>query len=511
MVEEYTSEVLSKVFGLLESDIAQIWADVDLVPEDSPADLWKKKLTEISNDYSFSSRYALMRILFGRAKATGLADASEIPSAMSGFKVNIAGKACEFRDFSLAHAETLTRKECNQYINFLTSLAALQEDSEPDVDEYLVNRAWYGAKRGLYTPDALAPKESDIEKHKECLSREEAFCLGHILQFSLEEMQWFLLRAFEVEDGFRYNQSNDLIEAYGFMTNAGWKHVQDLKKQYHASCSGTNKVPDSASYSEYTGELIKSLPVKFNEWNQDKTTMDAKFLEWMKERSSRLDAPSRTAGNIYRNLACYAINMLRGKEAIPEEEELADRILRISKQLEESTTTRQQLYKNGMADPEKCKEAADRLLEDNARMTDPIQTDLTKAWHVPNTANNGKPTATGKINECRTRVMDILAGKTQVEKSDLLYLLWYVFNYVWQATGTPDANTICCRILTFKDAAEDILAGALLPTFYPPHLLEQAMLLSIVDGGLRDNDPAAVYEYALESLRGHRERKEKES
>lgn len=63
------------------------------------------------------------------------------------------------------------------------------------------------------------------QKKTTLLSREEAFILGHILQFSLEDMEWFLLRVCDVEGGFRYNSSNDLIEAYGFLTQLSWKKL----------------------------------------------------------------------------------------------------------------------------------------------------------------------------------------------------------------------------------------------------------------------------------------------
>ena len=60
------------------------------------------------------------------------------------------------------------------------------------------------------------------QKKTTLLSREEAFILGHILQFSLEDMEWFLLRVCDVEGGFRYNSSNDLTltNLTAFLTSA---------------------------------------------------------------------------------------------------------------------------------------------------------------------------------------------------------------------------------------------------------------------------------------------------
>lgn len=503
MAEEYTKEVLNNIFGLLESDTAQIEADMAQLSETASADLWKKELTKIAQDYSFSSRFALMRIIYNRARASGLVDAKapEIPTATSKFKVTISGKTLEFQDFSLAHAETLTRKECNQYVTYLMSQAALQEDSDSEIDEYLISRAWYGAKRGLFTPQAFTLDENDAEKHKVPLTREEALYLGHTLQFSLNEMQWYLLRVFDFDDGLRFNKANDLIEAYGFMTNASWLHVRELKKKYTKICNSIEKDENQVPYFEHTSALLESLPMKFGEWKHFPETMDQNFLEWMRALSPRLDIPSRTATRIYRNLAAYALDLADGKELTPEDDDFVDQLQSISKDTEESQSTHRLLYKNGIISPEYCSKAAKKLLFENKLISDSIQDDSSKAWHVPTTLSNGKPTPTGEINSCRTQVEDILAGRTQAEKSDMLYLLWFTFNIVWQGADKPDANAICCRILNFKDAAEDVLKEALLPTFYPPHLMEQTMLLSIVNGGKSDIEPSAVYEYALESLR----------
>lgn len=61
------------------------------------------------------------------------------------------------------------------------------------------------------------------------LARDEAFALGHTLGFSLAEMQWFLLRTLDTEDGLRYHASGDLVETFGFVTGMGEKSVAALK------------------------------------------------------------------------------------------------------------------------------------------------------------------------------------------------------------------------------------------------------------------------------------------
>ena len=88
----------------------------------------------------------------------------------------------------------------------------------------------------------------------------------------------------------------------------------------------------------------------------------------------------------------------------------------------------------------------------------------------------------------------------------MLYLLWFTANLIWESNDLPDSNTICCRIIDFMDVARELLEAALLPEFYPPHPMEQSMLLSIVCGRSEEDSPCVVYEYMLRSLTRQRQR-----
>lgn len=59
------------------------------------------------------------------------------------------------------------------------------------------------------------------------------------------------------------------------------------------------------------------------------------------------------------------------------------------------------------------------------------QTDKTKAFHVITMLTDGRMTVSGGVNQSRTRVLDLLMGRIEVEKSDLLYLLWFNANLCW--------------------------------------------------------------------------------
>lgn len=117
---------------------------------------------------------------------------------------------------------------------------------------------------------------------------------------------------------------------------------------------------------------------------------------------------------------------------------------------------------------------------------------------------DGRMTISGGVNASRTRVRDILAGEIErIEKSDLLYLLWFLSNLCWfDGKDHLKSADIKSRLSDFIDAAELCLNEAGLPGFYPPHLIEQSMMLSTISAfaGTEKCDPAETYESVCSSL-----------
>ena len=110
----------------------------------------------------------------------------------------------------------------------------------------------------------------------------------------------------------------------------------------------------------------------------------------------------------------------------------------------------------------------------------------------------------GGINASRTRVQELLFGNQfLIDKSDFLYLLWFVANLCWfQGRSNPNADELTTRLFDFIDVAENCLDKAGLPKFYPAHLVEQSMMLSIIYAyaGPEKCDPAEVYEQVCSSI-----------
>ncbi len=528
MSESYTRQISDFILDLPDQEIAVIWEDIESMPLNTTAELWRAKLLKIARENAFSSRFALMRILCSRANELPFFHPAEtdIPDAAAGFTLFVGEKKYQFRDISMEHAENLTPQEHLEYISCLMDIASRQADSDPEKNLEIISRAWHDVDSANALAESQLPESitsdrkllkstlTDIAKankakYKDRISREEALLLGHILDFSLEEMQWYLLRVLDVADGFRFNFSGDLIEAYGFLTKASWQRVRRLHEKYEQLSAGIKKADGSDRADNLTKNIADTLPGRVEKWEEHPTTQDDQFMDWMLAQAPGLDVPSRTALRIYRNLAAYAYDLTDDTETAPSDLEFSERIRSIYEASEESGAVRRLLYENGTLSPRCCKTVADRLLLENKIQCESIQADNTKAWHIITQRKDGSLSAAGGIvNSSRSRVADILSGKIQVEKGDMLYLFWFLVNRVWMHAAIPTDEVRCYRLMDFLDLSRSLLEEAMLPTFYPPHILEQSMLLSIACGGkLEEEDSSVVYEYMLHALVDSRNRK----
>lgn len=527
MNESYTQQACSHIFDLVERELAGIWADIEATPADTTAELWKKKLSKIAQDYALSSRFALMRLFCARAAGINLAapESGCLPSG-AGFEATVQGKTVSFRDISLSHADSLSHEEDQAYIAFLMDQADRQADSDPEVNAYIISRAWYDEESANSAAEQNLPEEiradsaalkkmrsaftkENRRKYRTRLTREEALQLGHILGLTLEEMQWYLMRVFDSGDSLRFNQSADLIHAYGYLTQSSWQQVEQLKEDYRRTCAHIPKAELPGRDRSWTRDISGSLPGMVTQWKRFPETMDQEFLDWMRSRAPGLDVPSRSGRRVYRNLAVFAYDLLTGEQIIPDEQDFTDCILDVCAEAGESGAVLRELYRDGSICPRRCKEVSDALLLANKVQSSSLQEDNTKAWHILSTLDDGSLTASGGVvNSSRSRITDILRGELQAEKGDLLYLLWFTANLIWQVFDAKDTDTICCRVMDLMDSARDVLDAAGLPPFYPPHPMEQSMLLSIVYGGKEQEDASIVYEYMLYALTRRRQKKE---
>ena len=560
MIETYTEGIENSLLDMLELDLEQIWNKIEQefdektgAPEeresykefrkrqeqnedilDAEAPIWQKLFGILTRDYALTSRFALMRIMAARG-VSEKEDCSSINRLLEpvneSFSCSIGGKNFCFDDISIEHADELEPQESEDYLYCLENLAAVREDYNEEECRTLLEKAWYTPKSA---DDELTKKiesmQFDDEKSKNRflnqgrkenkknygnrLRREEALKLGHLLGFSLQEMEWFMLRVFDNFDGFRYNLSDDLLEAYGFLSNCSWEHLEKLKQDYRTKSSHIEKVPRE-NFLWNTQAIGNDLWGKVEVWNQEPGKKDERFMSWMLEQAPWLDSPSRTATEVYRILAVFAGRVINGEERYPEQDDVTDvlRSLLVDPSRRDAVKS---LFSNGIIDDKKCKDLERCLLIQNiwqgpALSSEgvPLSSDRTQSWQVIMARKDGELSSSGGISNGRDRIGKLLKGEEQVEKGDLLYLIWFVCNMLWcedfsEAIGAQ-------RFWDFKELCDNYLAFALLPAFYPPHPIERSMLLSLSIGTKCEDAVSSIYENFLFSQRvnNRRDRKQK--
>lgn len=500
MERTYTQDVQAGFFDMIHKDLEEIWAGLDRRTDEIQNGNWKEYYSNVVDKYRFSSRFAMMRVLF--EIATNLSPYKpryiiDEEALKRGFSVARIGN---FPDVTIQHAQTLTDEELNRYQELLLLRV---EENNPDFCEEAA---------GLIARFFELPDEGT----KCNLTRNELIRLGHMVNFSLEHMQFLLLRVLgDNEAGFRYSAAMDLIDMYGFIIRAPMSEVDDLKSWYCKSAGKQKKVSVDEKPVHLTQDIADSLEQTFSKWSPEEREKNMK--EWLKNQAPTLDLPAKSARKIYIHLATYAcLSICERKRSLPDNicdiydhvfsnnfAEDMELIAFDSQFRDYHTIAKLLLFDGNKPNPNRCKAVAATLVysnatfarnfiiegfdkfKDNSKMLDSL-------YHTLK-VKDGKLTPYGEENmNSRERVANILVGKESPLKSDLLYLLWIIANHNY-LTLDQTAKEKACFLDDFLDAAAMLLDEATLPAFYPPNVLEDAMLLSIVLGD-SDNSPASIYE-----------------
>ncbi len=444
MDHAYTELVRNRYLDLTDQDIYKIRSEIENMSEMATAQMWKKTFQKIADEYCLSSQYFLIRFLYDNKRIE--------------------------EKLSMEETGNLSREQVQIYKDKLIEMAKEKEDFDDERFLDLINRAMQNIAK---------------EKKSVLLKREEAMELGHILRFSLDTMQQFLMRVMENEDGIVLKNSQDLIDAYGFLCGLSVQKVDLLKDIYQDIAEDITKKPEEEYQDRFTKELEKSLPEQISKWQESGSDekRDEYFLEWIEQKSPYLDCPSKTALRIYRNLVAYAYDMISYQMEIPAEDEFLNCIQKITNAPGETSSARLHFYDaNGVILDEACESVVVKMLEfDN--------------WRKIGSEESGKL----KLTASRKHMISILQGKVYPQKADILQILWFIENMCWNVSKNYGEEDLFNRIADLFDLADDTLRLAMLPEFYPPHLLEQSMLLSVVHSN-KNMSPAEVYDLICESL-----------
>lgn len=498
MDNKYTQQV-TKQYSY-QSDTPIMWETIENMDDKDSAAVWKQKILSIAEDFCFSSRYALIRILHHRYANKKLSVSNSEDSQSFDYALN--NGVFHFQNISISEAKDMPQDILSQYHSVCIDIASHQTDYDSALASSLVTKCL-----------RLAPDKGQLGKANTLLSRQEAFALAHVLGFSAEELQWFLLRICDIEDGINFKSSHDLIDLYCLAMSKGYAFAESMKQKYEERYGDIDKAPnDQDLYQEdFTAELEFTFLDMVYEWKQHPEDADSKFMAYLKEIAPYLDTVSHAAQRIYRNLAVFAYDLIAhtvqywsrhaySEDLIP----LFNEIVQIAGEPELLEQTSARLFCNGIPSEAQCREVAEKLTFENSQLNFTNQLDAKKAWHVITAESTGKPTASGGINASRTRLADILLGKEAPVKADLLYLIWFIANMFWSAEDAVSDNIVYDRLDNFISTARRCLKLALLPDFYLPHLLEQSLLLAIVSSDTSQHSPAETYEYFCSLLREHK-------
>lgn len=491
----YTQDILEHYLSYVDQELKISNKRLVEIRNSIDTEYWKEVLLGIAKDFTISSRYALMRFLYSVTSGAKLG-AGDFDTV---FEVVGEKKTYCFKDLSPEHALSLTRKEIKEYQKVLEK-RALQYSADREFNAELIKKA-------------LKVQNN----RRTLLSRQEAMELGHILGFNVFQMQWFLLRVFENGAGIKLNSSSDLIDVYGFYCEYSVQKVREIKEKYlkEALCIEKEAITDFREQN-WTVSLDETLADKVKEWEEDSendSLKDELFLEWALEMSPWLDQVSRTTVQVYRDLLAYAYRVLKEDVRISDAYDLYDRIKAVCVRRDEKENTKRVLFDDDgiCIDENKCKKVIKEILKDNKEEYT-AEADSCKAYRIIK-AEGGKVSLENvrsfhyelddkgnkKYVGTTIRIHDLVMGETAIEKWDLLYLLWYTYNkaYFSRVYLNPDNrfNGLCA----FIDCANMILDEAGLYAFYLPHITEQSMVISILEGDCLS--PGFIYDELCEAVK----------
>lgn len=479
MERAYTEGVRESFFSAMLDDTKTIWKTLDRSDKSLSSPQWAKYYEDIVDAYRFSSRFAVMRVLFelatGRTRAT-----TDEASLKQGFFVDAIGS---FPDITMEHAQRLTDAEQKQYEALLLLRAREKNPEQQALAKSLAGRMM-----------ALCPAG------EETVSREELLLFGHLIDVSLEQMQFLLLRVLaDNAAGFQYSASMDLIDMYGFFVRAPLCEVLALKSWYREHAAAIRKTGYEHKAAGFTQELAEALEDTFAGFRENRTK---DMQQWLLRQAPMLDLKQKTARVVYVNLAAFVCGLCAMPGAVVPEiaaEDFYADMERISQLRDFDGETRRLLFCAGLPDEKKCALAAATLYYEYAEFAGGFRRhDRAVPWFVPQ-VEDGKAGAADKTGyHSRRRMQELLMDREKPKKSDILMLLWLAANLYW--TGMPElAQSREIFMDDFLAAAARLLDAALLPEFYPPCVLEQTLLLSIALG-TEERTPAEVYETLCRNL-----------
>ena len=424
----------------------------------------------------------------------------------------------EFEEF-ICKVKPLNSGEAEREVSFeaITQNSDL-ELSEDERDRYIIVLAHLAAEnendiltpwRDLFRKAFLLSEEDkkNLEKGEGfILKKEEGLKIAHALRMTYSETNFFLIRALE-NDGFEFTKADDILHVYCLLRGQSLGDYTRLKKQYEENTAEIKKQSMQEKPENFTVYMMPedeevmgeckdspSLTKKIKQWMQENgeedQAVDTAFMKWLVSQAPYLDLPGKTACSLYRKLAAYVYAKSdTGKKYIKRDEtefydpfsteELAGASEELSKICSMTSS-----YSMEEADYDKfVKKLLDKMNEMTGKVYRKHKDRLVRYLYVD---EKGKI----KSKVIADRIPELLKGKIQVEKADMLFMVWLVCSMFWENT---EEGTLSQKIWGYIDSADAVLEEAHLPQFYAPHILERTFILSFCLIGLESDNDEIMY------------------
>ena len=468
-------------------------------------DLWEEKMGYIQKSYICSGRRVLLKYLAKRIR-----DKDWLEAHIG----NLDRASLSVED----DPETIVCQLNTNHYRFGTDMeSALQmTDDEVDVCCKLIRNLVCGEPntRAL----VLIKDAFRVNKSKPWLTKAQAFRLGHLLGFTLDEMSFFLLRFFqdgvdqahaENSNTFNLKKSDDLIEYFSFFI--GDHHPEELKAAYQKQFGSNEKCgPLDPQAEDITEEISGYLLEEEPDWANPELSCEEKkslFLEWLGENAMFLDVPSHSATELVRALVNTAAALYTGNGKVTTLISLPyvlDKVLKDQKQL------------SVVWDQEYCQKKAELIFEMmevfsvNKRLdletVHDLNEDPADLWRLDLNRNAFArlysfvlPRANGtRDNEAGEAVrlewqkahnqhlQKLLEGTLAPMRGDVLLLVFLIAHMIWYDSSKPKTATLQ-QLSQFDTVARQLLDGKKyfsIGRYYIGHYSEFAFLSSIIFSSL---------------------------
>lgn len=380
-------------------------------------------------------------------------------------EVTISGHT--FARENIAKPSAISNEDKEKYACILAQVACTT-GNWPMTEELATVRFCTLLKDNLYL-------ENDLKTTRE-VNRKDILNVARSLAFSYQDTNELLFRTLEC-GVLTDTSAADLIERFIIENNQSVLEREEMFAEYSTRTQNIRPTPIDRRKDNITQVVRDTFYETFLSKNKDICYKDRRnlCLEYLVKNARFLDAPNRTAANIYSKLLVYIRDAMNGDY----DEHFDDKTVfeRLRTILITSRT-------DWVLPKEEQIPLVQALLA--SEDCDTLNEAYT-SWSVPSV--NTKEGTMGKI-ELGTRMERIVTGDTdiQIQKKDLLFALFLACSLSWESDEQADLVVLRARLDRFINLANELLRKAYIENerFYLPHPMESSIATAIMCGPLAE-------------------------